>query len=322
MSKLHRTLAGAAALLVALVAGTGVASAKPLSHTGFETRSVSPAGSVPLRTAPLVTSGRLIYHGGPVMRTNKTYAIYWVPRGRSVIAGYRSIINRYLHDVAADSGGSQNVYSTLTQYSDSTGLIAYSQTFGGSTTAKTAFPSNGCPTYSGLKVCLTDAQVVAEVRAVIAAKGWTAGPTHAFFLFLPKSVGTCDDPSGSSCAFTSYCAYHSVSGSGPSRVVYANVPYADTDPAVCGAGARPNNSDADDTINLASHEHREMIEDLDGDGWYDSAGNEGADKCAWKFGTPLGSTASGEYNQAINGHFYFIQEEWTNARMTCVQRGY
>ena len=271
--------------------------------------------------SPLVTAGRLIYHGGQVMRTNKTFAIYWLPAGWSMVSGYRSTLNRYLHDSAADSGGTQNVYSTQVQYSDATGPIAYSQKFGGSTTSRAVFPSNGCSPYMGLRVCLTDSQVSAQIQAVIAAKGWVAGPTHAFFLFLPKNVGVCDDASGTACAFKSYCAYHSWIGAGAAQIVYADMPYSDTVPDACATNRRPNGNDADDTINVTSHEHREMIEDPAGDGWYDAAGNEGSDKCAWKFGVPLGSTSTGDYNQSINRHYYFVQEEWTNLHLTCVQRG-
>ncbi len=306
-----------ASLLLALAgpAGALVRPAPPLRHRILGKAAVR--GALP----PLVTAGQLTYHGGSVMRTNKTFAIYWVPAGWTMVSGYRSTINRYLHDSAVDSGGTQNVYSTQVQYSDSTGPIAYLQKYGGSTSSRAAFPANGCPRYMGLRVCLTDSQVAAEIRAVIAAKGWVAGPTHAFFLFLPKNVGVCDDSTGSACAFKSYCAYHSWVGSGPTQIVYADMPYSDTAPDACATGRRPNGNDADDTLNVASHEHREMIEDPSGDGWYDSAGNEGADKCAWKFGVPLGSTSTGSYNQTINGHYYFVQEEWTNARSTCVQRG-
>ena len=48
--------------------------------------------------------GNLFYHGGPVMRTNTTYAIYWVPPGYFVSSGYVSIIDQYFANVAADSG--------------------------------------------------------------------------------------------------------------------------------------------------------------------------------------------------------------------------
>jgi len=214
-----------------------------------------------------------------------------------------------------------NVYSTETQYYDTTGPIAYSQTFGGSTTTTDSFPASGCPRYSGYPVCLTDAQILRQIQRVIAAKGWTAGPTRAFFLFLPKNVGTCTDGSGRVCAFTWFCAYHSFAGSGATEVLYANMPYADTVPSACGTGQRPNGTDADDTINIASHEHREMINDPLGNAWYDAAGYEGSDKCAWIFGPSLGSTPTGQYNQVIHSHFYYLQEEWTNAHATCVQRG-
>jgi hypothetical protein len=33
--------------------------------------------------------------------------------------------------------------------------------------------------------------------------------------------------------------------------------------------------------------------------WYDGRGFENGDKCARTFGTPLGSTATGQYNQVI-----------------------
>jgi hypothetical protein len=310
------------ASLVIAVASIQPTYATPARHVGSTASGDRALGAVPVRGAsrePTTASGNLIYHSGPVMRTNKTYAIYWVPSGWSMVSGYRSTINKYFSNVAHDSGSKQNVYSTETQYFDSTGSIAYSQTFGGSTTTTSPFPSNGCPLYDGLRACLSDAQISAQVRQVIASKSWVAGPTHAFFLFLPKNVGTCDG--SSSCAFTAFCAYHSWVGSGSTQIVYANMPYADTDPAGCSTGQRPNGTEADDTLNIASHEHREMIEDPSGDGWYDAAGNEGADKCAWRFGRSLGSTPTGLYNQVIDGSYYYLQEEWTNARATCVQRG-
>jgi hypothetical protein len=315
-------LAATIALSISVAAGAGTPAADAAPPPPGASSPGRILGLVPSRAAvSTATVANLLYHGGPVMRTSKTFAIYWIPSGWSMVSGYRSTINRYFVDVARDSGGAQNVYSTLTQYSDTTGRIAYSQTFGGSTTATTAFPASGCPSYRGMRVCLTDVQIAAEVKKVIASKGWVAGPTHAFFLFLPKGVGTCDDGGGSSCAFVSFCAYHSWTGSGTTEVVYANMPYADTDPADCSTGQRPNDTDADDTLNVTSHEHREMIEDPNGNAWFDSNGEEGADKCAWTFGAALGSTATGDFNQVIDGHDYYVQEEWTNAHRRCVQRG-
>src|SRR5581483_6074641 len=96
--------------------------------------------------------------------------------------------------------------------------------FGGSYTDTSSLPASGCSD-SYTSVCLTDAQLQAEIKKDISAAGWTAGPTTEFFLFTAKGIGSCD---GSSCAFSNYCAYHSWSGSGSSVVLYANMPYADT----------------------------------------------------------------------------------------------
>ena len=314
--------------VVLLLVCSGVLAATATPAAAIPTPGVSPPhailGPYPARAAAhadSVTSGNLLYHGGPVMHQSKSYAIYWVPAGWSIVPGYRSTINAYFTSASRDSGGSQNVYSTLTQYYDGGGRISYSQTFGGSTTATDPFPRNGCPPYDGLAACVTDAQVLAEIRRVMTAKTWTGGPTHAFFLFLPKGVGTCEDAAGTGCAFSTFCAYRSWSGTGATEVLYANMPYADTEPGACGTGQRPNNSDADDTLNVTSHEHREMITDPNGNAWYDVSGNEGSDKCAWRFGTPLGRTTTGSYNQVISSHVYWLQEEWSNARSGCVQRG-
>jgi chitinase len=39
------------------------------------------------------------------------------------------------------------------------------------------------------------------------------------------------------------------------------------------------------------------------------------------FGTPLGTAPNGaKYNQVINGHFYWYQEEWSNQTHSCLQR--
>jgi hypothetical protein len=264
-------------------------------------------------------AGALKYHGGPVEHTNTSYAIYWVPSGYTVASDYQTLINRFFTDVAADSGKTTNVYYSDTQYTDGSGHVAYSSTFGGSAVDTSAFPASGCTdTVSQTSVCLTDAQLQAEVQRMIAAHAWTAGPTHEFFVFTPKGVGSC---AGSSCAFSQYCAYHSWAGSGSSVVLYANQPYTDTVPAACDNGVHPNGSEADPTINVVSHEHNETITDEQGNAWYDAAGYENGDKCAWKFGSSIGSTSFGSFNQSINGHPYELQQEYSNASKGCVLRG-
>ncbi len=276
-------------------------------------------GAVPAST-PNLGSGNLAYHGGETEKTNKVYAIYWVPPGYTVSANYESLINQFFTDVAHDSGLlNTNVYNTDTDYySIVNGLkvrIKYRSTFGGSVTDTSALPTSGCHD-SYTSVCLTDAQIQTEVNKVVAAQGWTANSTTEFFMFTAKGIGSC---AGGSCAFSQYCAYHSWTGSGSTAMLYANMPYADTVPNNCDVGQHPNNDDADATINVTSHEHNETVTDEQGNAWYDAAGYEDGDKCAWIFGAVSGS-AGHEYNQTINGHHYFLQEEWSNTN-GCVQKG-
>ena len=42
---------------------------------------VTPSGSPAARNLPRLAGTDMTYHGGWVMRTNTTYAIYWVPSG-------------------------------------------------------------------------------------------------------------------------------------------------------------------------------------------------------------------------------------------------
>jgi hypothetical protein len=119
----------------------------------------------------------------------------------------------------------------------------------------------------------------------------------------------------SSCAFSSYCAYHSSFSEGGKTWIYADQPYAATVTSACDAGYHPNGAtspDADATINVASHEHREAINDPFGNAWYDHRGYEGSDKCAWNFGA-----VNGQSNQVINGGSYILQQEWSNSPSGC-----
>jgi hypothetical protein len=301
-------VAGVILLLAAVSAVVGSAQLQTARAAG-PTLPSRIGGIVPTVGRQVQGSGDLINHGGPVMTTNKAYAIYWVPSGASMPAGYQSTINQFFTDVAHDSGQSTNVYAADTQYS----AIQYSSTFGGSTVDTTAFPASGCPVYSGVTRCLTDAQLQSEINAVIASQGWVKNSSNMFFLFTPQNLGSCFDSGGSSCAYTDYCAYHGFANGG---FIYANQPYADV--SGCTEGQYPNGNAADSTINVTSHEHNEAITDPQLNAWYDAAGYEIGDKCAWDFGSVSGPNGS-EYNQTINSHHYFLQREYSNNGSACVQ---
>jgi hypothetical protein len=254
-----------------------------------------------------------------VMHTNTTYAIYWVPSGQSVAPGYESDIDQYLSDVAAVSGSKTNVFSVATQYYDATGHIAYQSTFGGSDVDTDPFPANGCNDQVD-SVCLTDQQVQNEIANVIAANGWSAGPDSLFILMTPDGVGSCFDSSGQQCSSNYYCGYHNSFSLAGRPVVYANLPYdATISGGSCSSGSSPNGNDADSTINIISHEQNEAITDPNGNAWINKAGEEIGDLCTWRFGNPRGGNGLDDYNQVINGHHYWLQEEYSNDGSRCRQ---
>jgi hypothetical protein len=272
-------------------------------------------------------SGPLQWHGGPVMHSNTTYLIFWSPGGMA--AGYESTIKQFFNDVATDSGLTTNVYSTDTQYTDGSGHANYASTYGGYwEDTSTAIPDHCSSQYpSGVTVsgCVVDSDLQAEVGRAMSANGWTGGTTHIFLVFTPKNVGSCDTATSKDCAFTSYCAYHSYFTSGGQNVIYTNQPYTDTTGigpgygGVCNSGQQPNSNWADSTINVASHEQNESITDPLLNAWYDTAGYEDGDKCAWIFGSAIGGASGAQYNQVIAGNHYYLQEEYNNAGSNCVQ---
>jgi hypothetical protein len=271
------------------------------------------------------SAGSLTYHGGPVLHQNTTYTIFW----GSIDSGYQAAINKFFADVAHDSGATSNVYSTDAQYADSGGQAQYSSSVGGTySDSGNPIPDHCSGEYAGTNAtvagCVLDSDIQAEVSRAMALNGWTGGLNHIFFVFTPKNVGSCTDSTSKDCAFTGYCAYHWYFTQGGTPVVYANQPYTDTSGVgtlythACDSGQQPNGSWADSTINVASHEHNEAVTDPEGNAWYDSQGNEDGDKCAWNFGTALGGSSGGQWNQVINGGHYYLQQEWDNASSGCV----
>jgi hypothetical protein len=301
-------------ILLIVVLGLSVVGAASASGDGPTDPTAPVSGGMggvvpPHDQVGLVSSFAFIpvtYHGGPVMHTNKTYTIYWNPTGYTMASSYRSLINRYFVDVAAASGLTSNVYYSDTQYYGPGAVhILYSSTYGGTYNDTHAFPAtNGCALVSGMTKCLSDPQLRTEISRVIALNGWVANASTQFFIFTPNHVRSCF---GSSCSFTSFCAYHSYYG----NVIYANQPYAYAVPSACGinyaTSTPPNGFAVDSTLSVASHEHKEAITDPHLNAWYDSSGNETSDKCAWTFGT-----ITAGHNQLIHGHYYILQRSWSN----------
>ena len=245
------------------------------------------------------TVNNLQYNGGPVMvGTANVYAIFWEPKGSFVSANYNSLILRYFGDVAGSP-----LYQNNTQYTDSQGNFANNAKLAASWVDTAKYPSKK----------LSDVNIRLEVSHAENVNGWKPGIDNVFFVFTARGENICINRS--TCSFTTFCAYHSSFGA---NTLYAAMPYTGTNLRACGVPSSPNNNfDADSTINVTSHEQMEAATDPLGTAWYDRAGDEIGDKCAWIFGP----TNPGGGDVTWNGNSYEVQEEWDNNMSGCVLSG-
>jgi hypothetical protein len=277
------------ALVCSLLVVTGSAAAKQGVSAEkprvvfFPARGVEPGKAV--RQHLVSKSAVLINHGGPTITSAKVVLIFWGPSFSNPSSGdysYAQTIIAYRNQL-----GTTPEYGVITEYS---GIQAANL---GSGTADW-FDSSTPPTN------VTDAAVQAEVNLYLASHTFDASTIYE--VFLPStsysSFGTSTSCGGPGLA---YCAYHSWIGSGAAAKKYSIQPYPS-----CGGCRVSGFSDVQNQEHFVVHETREAVTDATGTAWYDSAGNEADDECAW---SPLPFLGTGGYA---------YQFEWSNAAGTCI----
>ncbi len=297
--------------------------------------SAPPAHAPRAPKATISGATTLNYGSGPVMGTTSGTPItvvpaFWTPSGYSFGTGYESLIEQYLADVAHDSGSLTNVYSVLHQYTDASNQpINYNIVAGAAYVDTNALPAGQCTPDTGANACITDAQIQSEVANVMTADSLAPSLNTIVVMYLPQGLescsGTANLASSGQCSVVgsagSYCGYHSATAS--NGAIYAVLPYAVTPSSspTCSVGETPNaNIAADSEISVTSHELSEAFTDPTGMGWYTFANsNEVGDNCNFIFDSPAGGSSGAFYNQIINGHHYYTQEEYSNANSTCLQ---
>jgi hypothetical protein len=264
-----------------------------------------------------------------VLHRNRTHLIFWEPAGSglSFDPGYESLVETFLHNVAAASRSPGNVYGLTGQYRDDVGPAAYVSSYGGAVVATDPLPPNGCSeppaTGPGWQYCLTDSQLQREIEHVVRTDALPTGHNDVYFLVTPDGLGNCFRATSKNCALggdaNGYCAYHSQTNDG--LVLYAVIPY-NAVPGHCQSdNPRPNASTADPALSTISHEHSEMITDPTGYAWIEpQSGDEDGDLCLTSFGPDIGGMGSTAWNETINGGHYYLQEEWSNADGACEPR--
>src|SRR6266567_3633807 len=283
-------------------------------------------------TPPLINVGG---SSGQMMKTSKVYLIFWKPSGYSMDSNYESTIEQYFSDIASTSAP---LYNIATQYYDNIGgHFQNSITYGGAVEDTNSFPSWGCYDIA-TDGCLSDSQIHNEIANVASAQGWEADFGSNFFLYTPANIGSSFSV-GSTTWYAyadasltphAYCSYHNsyYDSSTSNNFIYAQIPYPGQSyfyiPRCEGLSNWPTNDSsyqkAYNAINFSSHEHFEMITDPDpmsmlgtGPVWVtdDTSPSEMADLCGGSF--PSSLIDSGQADLEISGHYYMVQEEYSNA---------
>jgi len=321
------------------------AAARTSPATGFNNPNCGTCAPPLLFTTATPVGGGLTGTPGHVTIT----PVYWAPSGFSYSAGYKTVVNGYLANVAAASNTNTNVFAVETQYYQTMSAVTKHIQYVISTTAEIdltdQFPaqslSTGCVADSGFSACVADGALQRELQTNLTSLSKPIDDAHIYMVFFPRQtsdgqpVETCQANGSSAtqaCSTNVYCAYHSGLFVGPGSnqyLLYGNEPWPDLSLCVGNLGPQAPNGDTfgDAEVSPLSHESNETISDWAG-AWFDSAGAENGDECAYVYGNNLGSTgvsvpdgleAGTAYNQTINGAHYYTQDEFSNADFAASQ---
>lgn len=246
----------------------------------------------PARLRLLRSTNGISYHGGPVITGTKNVYYIWYGNWTGNSA------NTILTNLAQNIGGS-SYFNINTTYHDGSGTpVSNSVGYKGSATDN----------YSQGK-SLSDAGVQAVVSRAISNGSLPKDTSGVYFVLTSADV---NETSGF-CSY--YCGWHTNGTIAGSDIRYAFIGNPDRCPSACEAqSSSPNgNPGADGMASIIAHELEETATDPDGNAWYDSRGQENADKCAWTFGSTLTAANGSQYNLLLGGMEYLIQRNWVNS---------
>ena len=219
-------------------------------------------------------------HGGTILVANKTEAIFWGSQWNTASFAGDKITG--LDSFFGGFGGSAYA-GTSTEYTGTNGQVTTSSTYLGHVIDGSTVPSRA----------LSVSTAVSEACKVT---NNAPDPNALYLIYTATGAG-----------HVSYCAWHSYgncSNGAPVQVAYM--------PNIDGiAGCDPQDTyntghsqGLAAVANVTAHELSEAITDPRNGGWYDSAGNENGDKCAWTFTSVV---------TLKNGSKWKLQQEWSNA---------
>ena len=274
--------------MLAFVSGVGVTSvsaAPPSELTAGPAHGlIAPRGAGVLYAAarPARRNATMTYHGGKIMPTAVTKAIFW---GASWATSPDDEVTGIDSFYTGFSGS--NYATTSDEYTGSNGQVGATTTYQGHI-VDTSAASRGGNTSKIL------AEVSKEVTAgnIVVEQGGNG--YYPVYTDLPRGNA-------------GYCAWHSAGTINGVVVQFAFFWKLDGDPG-CDPGDTSglHSQGLAALANVSGHELSEARTDPASPGaWYDGSGAENGDKCAWTFGAPLVAFS--------NGASWKVQGEWSNA---------
>ncbi|HZW73474.1 MAG TPA: hypothetical protein VFF43_07990 [Caldimonas sp.] len=227
------------------------------------------------RSNPLMT-----YHGGKIMKTAVTQAIFWGPswNNASFAADKMTGIDQFY---AGHSGS--NYAKASDEYTGSNGQVTSTTT----TMTHLVDPSTAAGGNS-------TSVILAEVCKMVSSPDSQGNGYYAVYSDVKRGGAQ-------------YCAWHSAGTCNGIPVQFSFFFNLDGDP-----GCDPQDTSGQHSqglaalANVSAHELSEARTDPSSPGaWYDGQGAENGDKCAWTFGAPLVTFS--------NGTQWKLQGEWSNA---------
>jgi hypothetical protein len=225
-------------------------------------------------------SPNMTYHGGKIMPTAVTQAIFWGTSWGSYSGDKITGMDQWY-----EGFNLSNYAAASDEYTGTNGKVTNSTTYLGHIVDTSASTSGG------------NTQTILNEVCKLVTPNSSGNGYYAVYT---------DTPRGNA----GYCAYHSAGTCGGKPLQFAFFFKLDGD-----AGCDPGDTSGLHSqglaaiANVSGHELSEARSDPSTPGaWYDSSGEENGDKCAWTFGAPLVTFS--------NGTEWKIQGEWSNAAYT------
>jgi hypothetical protein len=303
MSRKKVVLLSVALLATLFVQPMALSQAAGTQHLGHsQLKNFYPAAGKMASSSVAAGVGAVTYQrGGPIISQPNIYVIWyggWKANSCSASSDTTStptIINDFLGSLGDSDWNKINT----TYYQLINGKKTFVQP-----TAKV----NGCTVDKGSQGPSLDAKTGKQVSDVVehalSTNELPTDPSGVYLVLTASDVTVAD-------FMTLLCAYHWVYDNGSATIKYAFIGDATSNLASCAPQKTnsPNgNPAADAMVSVIAHEFVEAVSDPTGTSWFDQAGLENADKCAWNYGK-ASIAANGSFaNMTLGDRQYLIQQ--------------